>query len=283
MQLIRPTQLIGAARFFSVSARTAATFKNVIFEVRGSKKNVGYIQMNHPKVNAMSDEHIRDILAAMKEHDANPAVGCMILTGGTGKVFCAGANIDEMKRRDYRKVVKDDFIAIWDDMTRIKKPIVAAVNGVAFGGGCEIAMACDIMIASAKAVFGQPEIKLGIIPGYGGTQRLARLIGKGRALQIILTGDMIKADEALRIGLVNEVVAAAELMPRAEALAVKIIANAPIAARYCLEAVNKGMDMTLAEGLAHEAALFGLCFATADKKEGTGAFLEKRAPQFKGV
>jgi enoyl-CoA hydratase len=173
--------------------------------------------------------------------------------------------------------------AIFSLIENCGKPVIAAINGFALGGGCELALACTFRIASENARFGQPETKLGLIPGYGGTQRLGRLVGKGRALQIILTADMVKADEALRIGLVNEVVAAAELLPRAEVLARKIIANGPIAVRLSIEAVNKGMDMSLAEGLAYEASLFGLSFSTADKAEGTSAFLEKRAAQFKGV
>jgi len=162
------------------------------------------------------------------------------------------------------------------------KPVIACVNGFALGGGCEVAMVCTMRLASENAKFGQPEVKLGIIPGYAGTQRLPRLVGKGLANQILLTGDMISAAEAYRIGLVNEVVPAAELIPRAEAIAEKIIANAPRAVQFCLEAVNKGMEMSLAEGMFLEASLFGLCCATADKAEGTKAFLEKRAPSFKG-
>ena len=208
-----------------------------------------------------------------------------ILTGEGEKAFVAGADINEFI--SLSAVDAESFAArgqaLFSLIESCGKPVIAAVNGFALGGGNELAIACTIRIASENARFGQPEIKLGIIPGYGGTQRLARLVGKGRAQQILLTGDMVNADEALRIGLVNEVVPFVELLPRAEAIAKKIIANAPIATRYCLEAVNKGMEMTLAEGLAHEAALFGLCFATADKDEGARAFLEKRAPHFKGV
>jgi len=162
------------------------------------------------------------------------------------------------------------------------KPVIACINGFALGGGCEIAMACTMRLASENAKLGQPEVKLGIPPGYGGTQRLPRLVGKGIAMQHLLTGEMISAHEAHRIGLVNEVVAAAELIPRAEAIARKIIANAPLAVQYTMEAVNRGMEMTLPEGLYLEAVLFGVSCATEDKKEGTTAFLEKRQAQFKG-
>src|ERR1700678_2966907 len=162
------------------------------------------------------------------------------------------------------------------------KPVIACINGFALGGGCELALACTLRLASDQARLGQPEVKLGILPGYGGSQRLPRLVGKGLAMQIVLTGEMISAQEAHRIGLVNEVTTAAELIPRAEAIAAKIIANAPLAVQYTMEAVNKGMEMTLADGLYLEAVLFGVACATEDKKEGTTAFLEKRAAQFKG-
>jgi enoyl-CoA hydratase len=162
------------------------------------------------------------------------------------------------------------------------KPVIACINGFALGGGCELAMACSFRLASDNAKLGQPEVKLGIMPGYGGTQRLPRLVGKGLANQLLLTGEMINAQEALRIGLVNEVVPLGELIPRAEAIAAKIVANAPLAVQYCLEAVNKGMDVPLAEGLYLEAVLFAVSCSTEDKKEGTTAFLEKRAANFKG-
>jgi enoyl-CoA hydratase len=162
------------------------------------------------------------------------------------------------------------------------KPVVAAINGFALGGGCETAMACTIRLATESARFGQPEVKLGLLPGGGGTQRLPRLVGKGRALQVILSGEMISAQEAYRIGLVNEVVPAADLIPRAEAILKQIFANAPLAVRYSLEAVNKGLETSQTEGLALEASFFGLCAGTEDKQEGTQAFLQKRAPQFQG-
>jgi enoyl-CoA hydratase len=160
--------------------------------------------------------------------------------------------------------------------------VIACINGFALGGGCELAMACTFRLASDNAKLGQPEVKLGIIPGYGGSQRLPRLVGKGLAMQILLSGEMMSAHEAHRIGLVNEVVPLAELIPRAEAIAQKIIANAPLAVQYCMEAVNRGMEMSLAEGLYLEATLFALSCATEDKKEGTSAFLEKRAAKFQG-
>jgi enoyl-CoA hydratase len=171
---------------------------------------------------------------------------------------------------------------VLDLIENLGKPVIAAVNGFALGGGCETAMACTIRIAAEHARFGQPEVKLGIPPGAGGTQRLPRLVGKGRALQIILSGEMINAQEAYRIGLVNEVVPAAELIARCEAILKQILANAPLAVRFALEAVNKGMETSLAAGLLLEAAVFAICAGTEDKREGTAAFLEKRAANFQG-
>jgi enoyl-CoA hydratase/carnithine racemase len=171
---------------------------------------------------------------------------------------------------------------VFDLIENLGKPVIAAVNGFALGGGCETAMACTIRIAVDSAKFGQPEVTLGLVPGGGGTQRLPRLVGKGRALKLILSGEMIGAQEAYRIGLVDEIVPAAELIPRAEAILKKIASNAPIAVRLALEATNKGAETSQAEGLLLEASYFGLCAATEDKKEGTTAFLEKRAPNFQG-
>jgi enoyl-CoA hydratase len=171
---------------------------------------------------------------------------------------------------------------VLDLIENLGKPVVAAINGFALGGGCETAMACTIRIAVEHAKFGQPEVKLGLVPGCGGTQRLPRLIGKGRALQLILSGGVISAQEAYRMGLVNEIVPATDLITRAEAILSEIASNAPVAVKYAIEATNKGMDTSQSEGLLLEASYFGLCAATEDKKEGTAAFLEKRAPQFRG-
>jgi enoyl-CoA hydratase len=208
----------------------------------------------------------------------------VILIGAGDKAFVAGADIHELAvqtpaaGKDYSMAGQ----AVFDQIERLGKPAIAAVNGYALGGGCELAMACTMRIASENAVLGQPEVKLGIIPGYGGSQRLPRLVGKGRAMQILLTGDMAPASEALRIGLVNQVVPQAELMAAAEAIAKKIMANAPLAVKFCMEAVNRGIEMTQEEGQFLEAALFGLLCATEDMKEGTRAFLEKRAANFRG-
>ena len=208
----------------------------------------------------------------------------VILTGAGEKAFIAGADISELAHATALEAEESSRFGqkVLDLIENLGKPVIAAVNGFALGGGCETAMACTIRIAVETAKFGQPEVKLGLLPGGGGTQRLPRLVGKGRALQIILSGGMISAAEAYRIGLVNEVVPAANLIARAEEILKQIASNAPVSVRLSLEAVNKGMDTSQSEGFALEASYFGLCAATEDKKEGTSAFLEKRAPQFHG-
>ena len=208
----------------------------------------------------------------------------VILTGAGDKAFIAGADIGELAHASAVEAEQASRFGqeVLDLIENVGKPVIAAVNGFALGGGCETAMACTIRIAVDTARFGQPEVKLGLLPGGGGTQRLPRLVGKGRALQLILSGGMISAQEAYRIGLVNEIVPAANLIARAEEILKQIAANAPVAVRLSLEAVNKGMDTSQSEGFALEASYFGLCAATDDKKEGTTAFLEKRAPQFHG-
>jgi enoyl-CoA hydratase len=257
-------------------------FANLIYEKRAG---LAFITVNRPAVrNALNAETIRELGAAFAQAKADDDIRVVILTGAGDKAFVAGADINELATQT--PIAGKDFSragqAVFDSIEQLGKPVIAAVNGYALGGGCELAMACTFRIASEGASLGQPEVKLGIIPGYGGSQRLPRLVGKGRALQILLTGDMVSAAEALRIGLVNQVVPAAELISTAEAIARKIIANAPLAVRFCIEAVNRGMEMTEAEGQFLEATLFGLCCATDDMKEGTRAFIEKRAPSFKG-
>ena len=247
------------------------TFENILFE---KKNSIAYVTVNRPKVlNALNMATMEELRAAFTDIKNDAGVRVAILTGSGEKAFVAGADIGELSKHDPVSGKED---------THLGKPVIACINGFALGGGCEIAMACTMRLASENAKLGQPEVRLGMIPGYGGTQRLPRLVGKGIAMQLVLTGEMITAQEAHRLRLVNEVVAATELIPRAEAIAQKIIANAPLAVQYAMEAVNKGMGMTLAEGLYLEATLFGACCATEDKKEGTTAFLEKRAAQFKG-
>jgi enoyl-CoA hydratase/carnithine racemase len=259
-----------------------ATYENILFEKKGA---IAYVTVNRPKVlnalNMATMEELRAVFTAIKD---DKAVRVAILTGAGEKAFIAGADINELAK--HNAVEAKEYThrgqAVLDLIENLGKPVIACVNGFALGGGCEIALACTLRLASDNAKLGQPEVKLGIIPGYGGTQRLSRLVGKGIAMQLLLTGEMITAQEAHRIGLVNDVAPLGELLARAEAIAQKIIANAPLAVQYVLEAVNRGLEMTLAEGLYLEATLFGVCCATEDKNEGTKAFLEKRAAQFKG-
>ncbi len=261
---------------------TASTLKNVLYEKKGA---IAYVTLNRPKVlNALNQQTWEDLRAAFEDARDDTVVRGVILTGAGDKAFIAGADISELANVTAVEAQKSSSYGqgVLDLIEDLGKPVVAAVNGFALGGGCETAMACTIRVASENAKFGQPEVKLGIIPGGGGTQRLPRLVGKGRALQLILSGEMIGAQEAYRIGLVNEVVPAADLIARAEAILKQIFANAPIAVKFALEAVNKGLETNLAEGLSLEAALFGLCAGTEDKKEGTQAFLQKRAAQFQG-
>jgi enoyl-CoA hydratase len=225
-----------------------------------------------------------DLRAAFQNARDDAAVRGVILTGAGDKAFIAGADISELATVTAVEAAQSSNVGqeVLNLVENLGKPVIAAINGFALGGGCETAMACTIRVASETAKFGQPEVKLGLVPGGGGTQRLPRLVGKGRALQIILSGEMISAQDAYRIGLVNEVVPAAEVMARAEAILKQIFANAPLAVKYSLEAVNKGLETSQSEGLALEAAFFGLCAGTEDKKEGTQAFLQKRAPRFEG-
>src|SRR6202167_5434260 len=257
-------------------------FENITCETKGA---IAYLTINRPKaLNALSQATLAEIKSALQDARDDTLVRGVILTGAGNRAFVAGADITEIA--SISAVEAAEFTrrgqSVLDLIENLGKPVIAAVNGFALGGGCEIAMACTLRLATENAKLGQPEVKLGIIPGYGGTQRLPRLVGKGIAMQIVLAGEMISAQEAHRIGLVNEVTIAAELIPRAEAIAAKIIANSPLAVQYSMEAVNKGMEMTLSEGLYLEAVLFGVACATEDKLEGTTAFLEKRVAQFKG-
>jgi enoyl-CoA hydratase/carnithine racemase len=260
----------------------AAAFENLRY---AKKEQIARVTVARPKVlNALDATTMRELGDAFQMVRDDDDVRVAILTGEGDKAFVAGADITELTSLEpaAATALASRGQAVFSLIEGCGKPVIAAVNGFALGAGCELAMACSFRIASEMARFGQPETRLGLIPGYGGTQRLPRLVGKGMALQLILTGEMISAAEALRIGLVNEVVPAAELLPRAAALAAKILANGPLAVGYALQAVQQGMNMPLAEAMAHEAALFGLACASDDKAEGTRAFLEKRAPQFKG-
>jgi enoyl-CoA hydratase len=257
-------------------------YQNILLE---KKNSIAYVTVNRPKVlNALNMATMEELRAAFHDIKNDASIRVVIMTGAGEKAFIAGADIGELSKHDpvSAKAYTHRGQSVLNLIENLGKPVIACINGFALGGGCEIAMACTMRLASENAKLGQPEVKLGIIPGYGGTQRLPRLVGKGIAMQLVLSGEMISAQEAHRIGLVNEVVAAAELIPRAEAIAQKIIANAPLAVQYAMEAINKGIEMTLAEGLFLEATLFGVSCATEDKTEGTTAFLEKRQAQFKG-
>ena len=259
---------------------TEPSFENVSY---AEKSGIAYVTVNRPKVlNALNQRTWQDLRIAFEDAQDDPAVRGVILTGAGDKAFIAGADISELARVTAVEGEKSSTFgqSVLDLIENLGKPVIAAVNGFALGGGCETAMACTIRIAAEHAKFGQPEVKLGVIPGGGGTQRLPRLVGKGRALQLILTGEMISAQEAYRIGLVNEVVPATDLIARAEAILKQIFANAPLAVKYSIEAVNKGLETSQDEGLALEASYFGICSGTEDKKEGTQAFLQKRAAQF---
>ena len=255
---------------------------NVLYE---KKDAIAYVTINRPKVlNALNTPTWTDIRTAFENARDDMAVQGVILTGAGNKAFIAGADIGELSKATALDAERASRFGqqVLDLIENLGKPVIAAVNGFALGGGCETAMACTIRIAVDTAKFGQPEVTLGLLPGGGGTQRLPRLVGKGRALQLILSAEMISAQEAYRIGLVNEVVPAADLLTRAEAMLRKIASNGPMAVKFALTAVNKGLETSQDEGLLLEASYFGLCAGTEDKKEGTSAFLEKRAPQFRG-
>ena len=264
------------------SSATLTQFENALYD---KKDHIAHVTVNRPKVlNALNLPTMEDLRRAFTMAKDDPEVRVVILTGAGEKAFVAGADISELQKHTPIEGKAWTHIgqSVLDLIENLGKPVIACVNGFALGGGCELAMACTMRLASETAKLGQPEVKLGVMPGYGGTQRLPRLVGRGLAMQLVLTGEMISAQEAYRIGLVNEVVPPSELIPRAEAIAKKIIANAPLAVQYAMEAVNHGMDVPLQEGLYLEATLFGVLCASEDKNEGTTAFLEKRAANFKG-
>ncbi|MFQ5604747.1 MAG: enoyl-CoA hydratase/isomerase family protein [bacterium] len=257
-------------------------YENILFN---KKNRIAYITVNRPKVlNALNWQTMHEIQDAFLKIKEDDAVSGVIITGEGEKAFVAGADIKDLATKDPvgAKEFSLESQQILHLIEHFPKPVIAAVNGYCLGGGCELAMACHLRIASENAKFGQPEVNLGIIPGNGGTQRLPRLVGKGRALELILTGNIIDAHEAYRIGLANKVTAAEQLISTAEEILKTIFSKGPVAVKLSLEAVNHGLELTLEEGVQLESNLFGLCFSTEDMKEGTQAFIEKRKPEFKG-
>jgi enoyl-CoA hydratase len=257
-------------------------FDTLLLERDGA---VAILAINRPQVlNALNSQTLDELRRGILDLKQDESVRVVILTGAGEKAFVAGADINELAEQTPTSG-RDHALAgqhVFDLVENMGKPVIAAINGYALGGGCELAMACTLRVAADTAKIGQPEISLGLMPGYAGTQRLPRLVGKGRAMELILTGTPIGADDALRIGLVNRVVPAAELMGTARALAHQLSRSAPIAMRYIINAVNKGIEMPFAEASQYEATLFGLVASTDDTREGTAAFLQKRKPEFKG-
>jgi enoyl-CoA hydratase len=253
-------------------------YQNILVETRGK---VGLITLNRPSaLNALNQALIDEMALAIDAFESDPDIGCLVLTG-SDKAFAAGADIKEMQSKSYMDAYLGDFIATWERVSRTRKPIIAAVAGFALGGGCEMAMACDFIIAADTAKFGQPEIKLGVMPGAGGTQRLARFVGKAKAMEMCLTARMMDAAEAERCGLVSRVVPAADLMAEAMKAATAIAGMSLPVAMMTKESVNRAFETTLAEGIKFERRVFHSQFALEDQKEGMAAFVEKRKPAFK--
>ena len=254
------------------------TYANILVETHGA---VGLIRLNRPQaLNALSAALMEDLNAALEAFESDPAIGAIVLTGSE-EAFAAGADIKEMQNRDYVDVYLGDFVKSWERVTLCRKPVIAAVAGFALGGGCELAMMCDTIIAADSAKFGQPEINLGIMPGAGGSQRLTRFVGKAKAMDMILTGRMMDAAEAERSGLVSRVIAAAQLVEETVKIAAQIAALSRPAVLMAKESINRAYETTLAEGVRFERRLFHSLFATLDQKEGMAAFVEKRKPSFK--
>ncbi|MFA5794443.1 MAG: enoyl-CoA hydratase-related protein [Candidatus Brocadiia bacterium] len=256
-------------------------YQNILFQ---EKDGIGIVTINRSKkLNALDAQTINELYDVFGVIKNNDAVKAVILTGSGDKSFVAGADIEELFQLDQisgkAKMYKGQGLTLL--VENLGKPVIGAINGFALGGGCELAMSCTLRLCSDKAKFGQPEVNLGVIPGYGGTQRMPRLIGRAKAMELILTGDVIDAQEAYRLGLVNKVCTSEQLMAEAEAITRKIMSRGPLAVKAAMEAVHRGMDMSLAEGLNLEANLFAVNSASADSKEGLKAFLEKRPPQFK--
>ncbi|CAG9863757.1 unnamed protein product [Phyllotreta striolata] len=265
-------------RLFSAIANEP--FEFIKLSKTGEKQNVGLIQLNRPKaLNALNNALITDIANALDKLESDKSVGAIVITGNE-KAFAAGADIKEMANKTFSQCITEGFIENWTRVANTKKPVIAAVNGYALGGGCELAMMCDIIYAGETARFGQPEILIGVIPGSGGTQRLIKSVGKSKAMEIVLTGNQINAQEAEKMGLVSKVFPVDKLLDESVKLAEKIAANSQIANALAKESVNVALESTLQEGLRFERRMFHALFATKDQKEGMAAFVEKRKPNF---
>lgn len=273
--LRRSSPLLRAARW-----QHTLQDKYEYIEVEKTEGGVGLIRFNRPKaLNALCDDLFKDLLHAGQALDADDEIGCMVLTGNT-KAFAAGADITEMKERTFDYAYQTNMFAWWGQFTKLSKPVIAAVNGFCLGGGCEVAMMCDIVLAGDRARFGQPEINLGVIPGGGGTQRLIRAIGKSKAMHMCLTGDMMGAEDMERAGLVAKIYPADDLVDEAVKMGTNIASKGRMSVIMCKEAINVSQEVSLEEGLRFERRMFHALFATADQKEGMNAFLEKREPKF---
>ncbi|XP_013917922.1 PREDICTED: enoyl-CoA hydratase, mitochondrial [Thamnophis sirtalis] len=282
--LLRRLSLAIAARpprRFLGAAATGGHFQHLLVEKKGAGQRVAVIQLNRPKaLNALCDDLMKELSEALEALERDPAVGAIVLTGSE-KAFAAGADIKEMQHRTFQECYSGNFLAHWNRLASVRKPVIAAVNGYALGGGCELAMMCDIIYAGEKAQFGQPEILLGTIPGAGGTQRLTRAVGKSLAMEMVLTGERISAQEAKLAGLVSKVCPVDKLLDEAVGCAEKIARHSKLVVAMAKEAVNAAFELTLAEGNRLEKRLFHASFATEDRKEGMDAFVEKREAKFK--
>ncbi|TKR82490.1 hypothetical protein L596_016210 [Steinernema carpocapsae] len=263
-----------------LKASTAAAPEMIKVSKVGEKKNVALIELNRPKaLNALCNQLMSELSTSLNELDSDKSIGAIVITGSE-RAFAAGADIKEMVGRDFSSTFANRFLEDWTDVVKVRKPVIAAVNGFALGGGCELAMMCDIIYAGEKAFFGQPEINIGTIPGAGGTQRLTRVVGKSLAMEMCLTGNRISAKEALESGLVSKLYPAGDLVKEAVKLGEKISAQSPLIVQMAKEAVNSAYEMTLKDGLQFERRFFHTTFATKDRKEGMTAFAEKRAPKW---
>lgn len=255
------------------------TYENILVETHGS---VGVVKLNRPQqLNALNSQTMEELTTAVEAFDRDPQIGAIVITGNE-RAFAAGADIKEMADASAVDMLYRDAVSRWDRLRRVKKPVIAAVSGYCLGGGCELAMACDMIVASESARFGQPEINIGVMPGAGGTQRLVRAVGKAIAMEMVLNARFLSADEALRYGLINRVVPVEVYLEEAIRLGQEIAERAPVAVRLAKEAINKAFETSLADGLEFERRLFYFLFATEDQKEGMRAFIEKRKPEWKG-